>query len=347
MAYKYFPLSTYSQSPSTEMKNGFQALLNDQFSNATDVYTIQEERVFESCVFVDVIARVNRAINSYTSDKQGDDFKLLLFPDIDHVLFVGQKFYFDSNYWLVYNVEAIKNLASSATVRRCNNSLRWMDSNGTQYSEPCSVDYKISRPRDIIGPINPVLPQGYIDVYCQLNSRTKKIKGNQRFLFGPIENRVAFKNFGDGINNYLNRQTMDDSSSSFLHLSMGGNFVNQDTDNITLGIADYYSNYRNLNSGSTIGSVDIIATPSINYVLESGSALFDVRYYSGSLVGSGSFVFSISGTDVPTDHYVFATESANTFSLYNIQKYTDATLDVLCSGSSGSRLLLFDLKGAW
>jgi hypothetical protein len=348
MPYKYYTTAspTYFKLPSNTLLSEFQENINVQFYNAPNAFVIQEESSIGSDVYEDVEVRIDRAINAYTGEKLGDDFKTILFRDLTHSASVGMKYYFDDNYWIIVNSEIIKNFAASATVRRCNNILRWIDTNGILYSEHCAIEYKISKAGDSIGPMNPVLPQGYIDVYCQLNNKTKYIRGNQRFLFGPVENRIGFKIFGNGVRNYLNQETIGDDSGTLMLLSMSANFVNQDTDNIILGIADYYSNYMNLNSGSNIGALDIVVNPSVNYILESGSALFDVRYYSGSTVLSGSFVFTTSGS-VPSVNYVFAQESSNTFSIYNISRYSNATLDILCSGSSGSRVLSFDLRGAW
>ena len=182
--------------------------------------------------------RINRGLNNYSGDRLGDDFKSIIFRDLSHATGVGFKYYFDDNYWIVINSEIIKNFAASCVVRRCNSVLRWIDENGNYYEEPCSIDYRISRPRDEVGSKDPVTPQGYIDVYCQSNDRTKTIKGNKRFLFGSKNNRIGYKTFGDGVRNFLNQKTYDDESSAIIVLSMGGNYVNKDTDDIENGIAD-------------------------------------------------------------------------------------------------------------
>ena len=240
MAYKYISSSSpvYTNPPAVTWQSDFQYWVNEQFFSAPDAFTIQEETTFGSGSLVDVDVRVNRAINAYTGEKLGDDFKLLLFRDLQHSVGIGQLFWFDDNYWISYNSERIKNFAASCVIRRCNNTLRWVDENGEFYSEPCSIDYSISRPRDEMGSKDPVTPAGYVTVYSQLNNKTKKIKGNQRFLFGSVQNRVAFKVFGDGVRNFLNQETNDDESGKLLMLTMGGNYVNTETDDIISGIAD-------------------------------------------------------------------------------------------------------------
>jgi hypothetical protein len=346
MPYKYYNLVT-SASPNHTLVTEFQELLNDQFDVASDIYDIQEETTLGSGTLSAVRVRITSAISSVTGEKLSDDFKQILFKDINHDARLGKKYYFSGNYWICTYSEFLNTLGSNCMVRRANNQLRWVDDSGTVYTEPCSIEYKISRPRDMIGTVNPVMPQGFVDVYCQLNARTKTIKGNQRFLFGPVENRVAFKVFGDGVKNFLNQNTMDDASSTLLTLSMGGNFVNHTTDDITNGIADRYLDYNSLNSGSNVGTYDIIVTPSKNEIIQSASAVYNVRYYAGSVVQSGSFIFSITGSSVPVANYTFASIDNNNFSVVNNSKWLENSLDVLCSGSSGSRVLSLQLRGAW
>lgn len=349
MTYKYITTGSpsYLGSTKNELIDDFQALLNDQFANASTYQSIQEEVIFSSGSFTDVNVRVNIAINSATGEKMGDDWKKILFQDIAHSTGIGFKYFFDDNYWIVVFSETIKNLAASCLVRRCNSRLRWMGTDGTYYEEPCAIEYKVSRPRDSVGTVNPVMPQGFIDIYAQLNSKTKLIKGNQRFLFGPVENRICLKVFGNGIQNMLNQETSDDSTSRLLVMSVGGNFINSETDDIINGIADRYVDFNKITSASNVGIYDIIIVPDIDSIVESGSLVYDVRYYSGSMIHSGSFVFSVSGSNVPVANYTMNTIDGNQFSIINNKKWLSDTLDIIASGSSGSRIMNLELRGVY
>ena len=342
MAYKYLNNSPAFISSGCTMRNEFGALMEREFENATDYYTIKEETYFASGAYQDVNVRVNRGINVYTGEKLGDDFKLILFKELDHSIDFGRFYYFDSNYWITYNTEKIKNLASSCTVRRCNNVLRWYGTDGVYHEEYCVMDYQIKRPVDSVGTTNPVTPGGFIHIYTQLNSDTKTIRDGQRFLFGNTGHWTAYKVFGAGVKNFHNLTTSDNDSAKLLTLEVGTSYVNEDTDDILLGIAD---KYKYTTSASSINN--IVVTPASGEILESGSAIFDVRYYSGSVAVSGSFVFTINDSNVPVDHYVFATISDNSFSVVNNEKYLDYPLAVLCSGSSGSRVFDVSLRGDW
>jgi len=350
MPYRYLASASpiYFKSPKETWIDSYQALLDDQFENAATLETIQEETSFSSGSLSYVTVRLNNAINSETGQKMGGDFKHIMFQDLTHSTGIGFKYYFSDNYWVTINTQRADNLTATATIRRCNATLRWMGETGILYSEPCAIDYEVARPRDEVGSKYPVTPQGYIDVYAQLNDNTNLIKGNQRFLFGTPTNRIAYKVFGNGVRNFLNEETEDDESSALVRLTMGGDFADENTDDIANGIADYNWDFGTLNSGSAVGSLYVVVDPSESKIIESGSAAYSVYYYSGSVVQSGSFVFSVNvGNVVPAANYTFASLGANSFSVVNNEQYLEDTLDILCSGSSGSRLLNLQLRGAW
>ncbi len=343
MSFKY-----YGNNPSPPisacavMNEQFQALLSEQFEVASDYYVIKEESSFASGSYVNVGVRINRGINVYTGEKLGDDFKLVLFKELNHPIDFGRFYYFDNNYWLTYNTEKIKNLVASCMVRRCNNVLRWYDTDGVYHQEYCILDYQIKRPVDSVGTANPVTPGGFIHIYTQLNSKTHTIKDGQRFIFGNTGHWTAYKVFGAGVKNFQNITTSDNNSAKMLTLEVGTSYINEDTDDIILGIAD---KYKYTTSASSVNNIVIV--PNSGDILQSGSQIFDVRYYSGSVVLSGSFVFTINDNNVPIDHYTFATLSNNTFSVVNNEKYLDYPLSILCAGSSGSRIFEVNLKGDW
>jgi len=343
MTFKYYQICPNPpSSASTTLIDGFQELLNEQFYVATDVFRISEEYVFGSGSFVDLDARIVGAISGITGEKLGDDFKTLLFKDVTHPVGVGRKYYFDNNYWITINAEYIKNLASSCTVRRANNVLRWMSEGGEYLEEPCSIEYSVKNPRNDIGEKNYVLPGGYSRIYVQQNDKTNQIKDGQRFLFGQVGNWYCFKVYGGGVRNFLNAKTIDNESANLLALEVEISYLNEDTDDLVLGIADKY-----LVSTSASSVNNIVVTPNSGSIIEGETSTFDVRYYSGSVILSGSFVFSVSGSDVPVGHYTFTTIDENTFSVLNNEKYMDYPLSVLCSGSSGSRIFDIELRGDW
>lgn len=253
MAYTYFESASPIRHVSVkeEFLYQFDQNVDDQFLNAWSVYTIQEETSFASGEIQDVSVRIVNAIDSVTGQKLGDDFKKILFSDRTHTVYMGSLFYFDDNWWVVTNITKNKTLVASVTIRRCNNVLKWADEKGNVYEEYCVIDYSINNPMDRRSSGDIIIPSSFISIYTQLNSDTRKIKVGQRFLFGNTDHWTSFKVYGGGIQNFLNRQTSDNDSARLLQLFVVTGFVNEDVDDITLGIADYYNRVYTFSASPT------------------------------------------------------------------------------------------------
>ena len=344
MSYKYFlsGLSIASDSPKEIYGSEFQAFVNDSFDVSTDVYTIEQETSIGSGVYNNVSVRINHAVNSETGIKLGDDFKVLIFKNNNSSVEIGQKFYFDDNYWLTINSENIKGLTSSVTIRRCNNVLRWMTESGSLLSEHCIIDYTIATP-DNKNRTDPIIGEGTIKVYAQLNSETHLIKENQRFLFGRDGSWSAYRVYGGGIMHFLNNKTSDNTSAQLLLLALGKNFVNVDNDDIVNGIADYYI----YNSASPI-ILNIGIEPVSGSIIENETQIFSVYLYSGTTILPDIFTFSVSGSSiVPTNNYVFTVIDDNHFGVTNIERYLNDPLLIECQSGSNLRVKNIFLRGAW
>jgi hypothetical protein len=296
MSYRYYTSGSAItfQNPSSTILGGFQAQLNEYFEVAPDAYIVQEETAIGSEIYANVDVRVNTAINSYTSKNLGDDWKKLIYKNLGSAAPLGTRYYFDNNYWVVFNSEIIKNFAGSATVRRCNNMLRWIDEYGVLYEEPAILSYDIQSTRDQIRiGDNPVLPEGYIEVYTQLNNNTNKIKESQRFLFGNASNWACYKVYGNGTRNFLNQETLDNNSASMLRLYMGANYESDPNDDLINGICDVYKNVYalSISPSSIIGnpgsSVELIPSLTLNT---------DPIDLSISYMSSGSSIATTSGS---------------------------------------------------
>ncbi len=321
--------------------DAFNTLLDDQFTLASDYYTIREETFFASGSYQNVEVRINTTTDPSTGEKLGDDFKTLLFNSEHSSVTLGQKFYFDNNYFLAFSTTAIKSLVNGVVVRRCNNVLRWVDTNGTTYSEPCVIDYNVRSVSNRIGDL--VLPEGQIRIFAQLNVNTKTINENQRFLFGNSSNWVCYRVLGGGLANFINNQTIDNNSAHLLELLMQKYEVNEDTDDIVNGIADYKKYFT---SASLIVN-NIYISPTSGSVFESGSQLYSVYLYNGTTQLPDSITITVSGSSlVPLDHYTFSA-SANAFSVINNKKYLTSPLLIECLSGSNIRIKECYLIGAW
>jgi hypothetical protein len=216
----------------------FQTKVNEEFSNSSDIWDIEEEVTFASGIYQDVSVRLNtHLISSITGKFMGDDYKKILFKDLGHAVGIGYMYQFNDCYWITINSEKTKNLAASSVVKRCNNTLRWIDNSGGVHTMPCSIDYIILQNLDYTGSTSlAVIPSGTIEVISQFNDETNLIVPNQRFLFGNANNWTAYKVQGGGVNNYNNVETTDDSTVGFIRFTMKIDYIS-DNDDLTNGIA--------------------------------------------------------------------------------------------------------------
>ena len=295
MPYKYFTCASPIAFDSTgsQILNEFQVNVDAEFALAPSYYIISEESPFASGSYVDVGVRVNDAVSSITGLKLGEDFKKVVFQRTDHTTGIGYKYYFDDNYFLAANTEITKSFVSSITARRCNNVLRWTDNDGNELSSHAIIDYQIKRPTDSVGRVDPVTGEGFIAVYTQLNDDTKTIKAGQRFLFGNSENWQAYSIYGNGIRSFLNQETDDNDSCKLLELYMGADVVNEDTDDITNGIADAYKSVYSL----TLTPSSIIGTAGDSFLLSSDLKINDISVTKDmTYVSSASTIATVSGS---------------------------------------------------
>jgi len=247
MAYTYYTvyMDKLANAPKIDYHTEMQAVVDDQFYNSSDWYTVEEETSFASGTYSDLDVRINHVINTTTGTNQGDDWKKLLFKDIGKDVRMGALFVFDDNTWVTVNTGNLSNLTSTCTIRRCNNTLRWISDDGTRYSVPCVLDYAITENRDYsTGGSKLVSPSGILRIITQLNSITNSIVANDRFMFGNSDNWTSYKVQGGGIHNFNNPESETISSTGLLNLTTSVAQTNIDTDDIV----DGYANATNIHA---------------------------------------------------------------------------------------------------
>lgn len=272
MAYKFLLAgNAISQNPKNDYLLLAQETLNEQFYDSSNWYTIEEETELASGEYQVIDVRIDGVIDSNTGERGSDDFKKLLFKEINHSVELGKMYKFENNYWLSINIEKTDTMYSTVTIRRCNNSLRWMDANGGILQVPCAIGYLIKENRDYSTAGSAmVVPSGMIDVFVQFNQYTNKIIANQRFLFGNASNWIAYRVEGGGIANFNNMKTFDNMSVGLLRYSMAVDYVNLQEDDIANGIANILSMVYSLTldessiSGSSGQTVQLYSTVSLN-----------------------------------------------------------------------------------
>lgn len=307
--YKYIPAGqAIHKSPKETYRDDLQANLDEYFYSASDWYSIQEESSFASGTYQDVDVRINRVVDLQTGERIGDDFKKLLFKEIDHSVDLGRYYQFSNNYWIAINVEKLNSVTQTATVRRCNYILKWSDSNGAIYQVPCSIGYLIKENRDYsTAGSNVVVPSGMDDIIVQRNSITNKIKPNQRFLFGVPGNFISYRVEGGGIANFNNTETANSSSAGYIRFSVVVDFGNYEGDDLVNGIANTLDEVYvlTLNESSLTGNatqtVQLRSTVTLNGAVVSRNVTWSSNHSDiASVSSSGLVTFVSTGSAVIT-----------------------------------------------
>ena len=195
MTLKYYDAYlTISTTPKDSFRNNLQAVINAQFDNAPNYYLIEEEETFGTLVFTDTNVRITQVIkNKSTGEKLGDDFKQIIFKELDHVTGMGYRYRFDNNIWIGVNSTNYKDITASITTRRCNHTLKWYDTSRVLRQEPCVIEYfKSGTTENISENNNMIVPSKQCTIILQNNDYSDTLQYDQRFFF----NKVAWKIIG-------------------------------------------------------------------------------------------------------------------------------------------------------
>lgn len=167
-----------------------QALINNRWKNSTQTsFKVWQEEPYASGEWKRTQVSIDTAIDIGTGFKKGDDFKVFSHRDISKEIALGTMFKSERDYWLTINTNAFASSINSCEVRRCNNTMKWINpNNGFIYEQKCCIDYEYSSPqpskdKDV------VVASGHIFVLVQGNDLTRSLRKNQRFIF----NGQAFK----------------------------------------------------------------------------------------------------------------------------------------------------------
>lgn len=186
------PLSYYTNSLDTEMTqqpNDYyrglqQAFYDAQWENTTARIMVEEQDGFGSDTFHKVEVWINKVIGATTTFmKNGEDYRQLLFKQIDRPLVRGLYYKFDNQIWIGDFVNPSQGLPSDLTVRRCNNALRIIDpEDGSLFTIPCVVDYDLTSPTILVNSYI-LTPNSHAIVYVQANKDTLRLFVlNKRFM---------------------------------------------------------------------------------------------------------------------------------------------------------------------
>jgi len=223
---KYYSnyLQNLAENSSKAYTDLLQATINDQWSNTTQVMTVQEQSQIGSSIYNNIAVRVDYAVDMGTGYKQDDDYKLFAFQDLTHNVAKGLLYKYDDDYWITINTSEVGSISKDINVRRCTNIMRWIDpQTGYLNEEPCVIEYVLESP-NALKDKEVVVANGHISILCQGNSVTRNIPKNTRFLF----NGQPFKFLAT--QNMLDEGITENQDSDLLYVDMYLDMIESDDD---------------------------------------------------------------------------------------------------------------------
>ncbi len=335
MAYKFYPASSpIIDTPHDTFVGDLQAKINADWECASDIFTIQEELTVGQMDWQDVQVRIGHIIQPNTNEKLGDDWRNIIFKDMDHSYGLGKRYKFDNNVWLTVNSDFHRYPTASTIIRRCNNTLNFYYQ-GKLITEPCIIDYKPYRQTLDYNKVV-TIQEGRIYVIAQANDYINTISENQRFLFNQRAYKIVF------VQNYLQNNTFDQSSVPIISFYMDINQVNPMIDDVANNIAN------GLNQNVT-NSSNVISSGAGNIVAAiSEGDLQNYTVYNYDATGNQTNdQFTITASGVPNDYYSLHVNSGNSFTVNCIKMYEDNLLTVTCTNQTDNTQvqLQIQLKG--
>lgn len=174
------------QTPNNYFRDQQQAAINQNWDCTSAKYTIKQQADFGSNTYNDIEVWIDYVVGlGSRGTTNGDDFRQLIFKDIDYQVKRGLYYYFDNNYWITYFSDEYASLSKDAGVRRCNNVMRIVDpENGSIFTIPCVIDYDMTSPSQQVSSYV-ITPNNHATVMVQGNSDTLRLfKLNTRYIFG-------------------------------------------------------------------------------------------------------------------------------------------------------------------
>ncbi|WP_440118459.1 hypothetical protein [Paenibacillus sp. QZ-Y1] len=173
----------------------------------------------------------------------------------------GELVYWNDDYWLITEAKPHTEIISQGTMERCNQTLKWIDDNGDIQAHPTVFYYNARSNFGIEEGKVMNLPAGRRQTVVQLNEHTRKLKRDDRFIFGS----EVFKVIDD---DYV-------SDEGLVNLSLQSDQIDPVKDNLELGIADYnrYTPYGMRLLNDQINSIGINQTIQLNVEVKKGDKI--------------------------------------------------------------------------
>jgi hypothetical protein len=238
-----------------------------------------------------------------------------------------------SSVWLLMSLNKQHDYTVSGKIVETNNNLKWRDkTTGAVKSYRCFVTDKFPYIQPEIGKQFPT-PDGDMTLYVQLNSDTDSIFDGQRFLFKGLTKVQAYK-----VKNLAN---VVDSDRGLMQITLAKAelFTNDDLVNC-VPANDYIASIP-----ADTGNIRI--NPNILTIKQGRTQIYTVYKYSGEIQQADTFTITASG--IPDSYYNLNTINENSFSIENVEKYSEGSLAVLLTSNvdGSNKTINIELGGLW
>lgn len=315
--------TNYTESVNYYEQN-LQYKINETYQYASNTYEIGYEQTFGTLDFTNIVCRICHAINPKTGQNLGDDFKDLKFFNVFSERIMGERYFFDNSVWITTNTDNYHYNTQSAIVRRCNNTLNFIDSNGNVVNEPCIIGYSLKYANIYYNTLIEV-PQGTIVVTAQNNANTSWIKINDRFIFGTQVFKVKT------IKDYLRSDTYLNESVPLIEFEMFVDAISPD-DDFKIGVANM-NKYINIYPPLPNPLNGVIAEPENKYMYIGDTQQFSCYFYNNGEKQNVAYSFSFSGP--PDNCYSYEVNDNNNVTITCLNK-SSKQLQVDCISETGN-----------
>jgi hypothetical protein len=120
-----------------QWKEDLQALIDEQFENASNIYTIKKFNNV-SGLYEDIIVRLDTPYELKQKSSRVDDFRKVIFKDNNITTLIGDSYQFNNSYWICVDAGTIETPTNSCIIQLCTNSLIYYQNNNPQQI-PCII----------------------------------------------------------------------------------------------------------------------------------------------------------------------------------------------------------------
>lgn len=187
-------LQYQASSPKEYFRESLQQRINRDFSDTINVYNVKiKDRL--TGIFSDLVVRVETYGQEYSFFAH-DEYKKIIFQDIDYSVMTGDIFEFDGYRWIVSQAKCLESATSSCIVQKCNCILKFTES--TPLTEGIIEIDCIAQNRiyDTANDVYVDMPQGRLNILMPHDIWAMKIRLSPkptRFLLGLKDWRNKYK----------------------------------------------------------------------------------------------------------------------------------------------------------